>query len=137
MNAIRTLCAAAAALLLTTAACASSRSAGTGTEVLSARQRDEPLTVQVSNRNWATMAVYVVSGGMRRRIGEVNSMRTETLRVPRSAMYADGTVRLALDPIGQDAQFVTQPIRVGQGQMVRLDVEQMLPTSSFAVLNLR
>lgn len=131
MRTTRTLCAALALAL--SAACASA--AGPSGSGAPGQGLHEDVEIRVTNRNWSSMTVYAVAGGIRRRIGDVSPMRTATLRVPRAALEPGGTLRLAADPLGDDAIFVTGPIQVRAGQMVQFDVERMLPTSTFAVLN--
>jgi hypothetical protein len=125
MNVTRTL---AFALLTICTACAPAATAG------EPRTLPAPAsTVTVTNHNWSTVNVFLLSGGIRHRLGSVNSHRSQRFEIPRSAIRPDGGVRLVVDPVGGDGEFVTDAFRVTPGQVVRFDVAQRLAISSFGV----
>lgn len=130
MNGLRTL---AAALMLLTAACAP----GATADAPASRPAAPASVVTVTNHNWSTVNVFLLSGGIRHRLGTVTSQRTEQFTIPRSAIRPDGGVRLLVDPVGGAPEFVTDAFRVTPGQVVRFDVQQRLAVSSFGVWDIR
>lgn len=94
--------------------------------------RDET-TVEVTNRNWSDMVVYVVRSGSRFRIGSVTAHGTTRLRIPTSVLPPVGGMQLMFDPIGSTPTYTSEPIQVRSGQRVAFTIEQYLPSSSFSV----
>ena len=127
------MCTLGAALLLLTAACAPAVT-GEGPAVSPA---ERTTTVTVTNHNWSTVNVYLHSGGIRHRLGTVNSQRTQQFTIPRSAIRPDGGLRLQVDPVGPSEEFVSETFRVTPGQVIRFDVQQRLAVSSFGVWDAR
>ncbi len=117
-------------ILLAAGACAHT---GSSPNTASANIHARETTVRVTNNNWSTMAVYVVRLGMRTRIGTVESMRTEVLRVPRPLVSAAGDIRLLADPIGSTNRYLTPIIQVSPGQRIDFKVENQLTLSSVSV----
>jgi hypothetical protein len=118
----------ALALGLSTAACAPTTTAGAGFV-----QPGRQTSVEVTNHNWQQVVVYLEAGGMRHRLGTVNTGRTESFHLPASAHVGAGSVRLIADPIGSAQVYTTEPIPVRRGQAVEFTVENHLPISSYAV----
>ncbi|HEV2132441.1 MAG TPA: hypothetical protein VGR27_15100 [Longimicrobiaceae bacterium] len=116
------------ALLLSIGACAPKKSQRAAPHL----QRAET-TVRVTNNNWATVVVYLVRSGPPTRLGTVTSMRTEVLRVPRSAMPSTGSVQLMVDPIGSRHTYTSPVIQVGPGQQIEFNIENQLSISSISV----
>lgn len=96
-----------------------------------------PAEVRVENLNWADMNVYVVQGGARMRLGTVNSMNSQTFRVPASVMRNAAYVRILADPVGSFNTFTSQEVRMLPGQRLELRVQGSLALSSVAVYNAR
>jgi hypothetical protein len=93
---------------------------------------DLPLTV--TNQNWLDMAIYVVRGGSRFRIGEAVGNSTTLLRIPGSYIVS-WTVQLMADPVGSGDKYVTDAISVAPGEHVQLTVAPRMRMSSYAVWN--
>lgn len=127
MDALRTTT--ALALLALAGACASAGTAARGPSTT-----EQPVIVEVTNRNWSNMVVYAVRLGARYRLGTVNSMTTQRFRIPKTLAAASG-LRLMADPIGSSRTFVTEPIQVSRGQKIEFTVENLITTSNFAVWN--
>lgn len=93
----------------------------------------EPVTVHVTNHNWADVVIYAArSGSNRYRLGDVVTGRTETFTVPQD-LYTGGNVAFLIDPIGSRESFSTGLILVAPGQQVELVVENQLSTTSWSV----
>lgn len=103
----------ALAALLVTSACASS---GTNAP---ARDRAEAF-VRVENRSMLDMTIYVVRSSERRRLGLVNALSTQTLRIPSVLIEGPGILRFQADPIGGSRTPVSQEIMVNDGDVVTL-----------------
>lgn len=96
-------------------------------------QPDRQTTVEVNNRNWQQVVVYLEVDGMRHRLGTVSTGHTQRFAMPRSAVLASGSVRLLADPIGSDEVFTTERIPIRRGQAIELTVQNHLRISSYAV----
>jgi hypothetical protein len=85
------------------------------------RAPGEPAKVEVDNRAFADMNVYVVdAGGARRRIGTANGLTTTVLTIPQSAVGNGREILFVVDPIGGARTSHTNRIYVGPGDEVRL-----------------
>lgn len=105
----------------------------TGAAPAAAMAPEQQTTVEVTNRNWRQVVVYLEADGMRHRLGIVNTGKTQQFAMPRSVSLASGDVRLVADPIGTDDVFSTERIPVRRGQEIELTVQNQLPISSYAV----
>lgn len=76
--------------------------------------------VRVDNRSMLDMTVYVVRSGERRRLGLVNALSTQTLRIPSVLIEASGVLRFLADPIGASRTPVSEEIIVRHGDVVQL-----------------
>jgi hypothetical protein len=91
-----------------------------------------PITVRVTNHNWADVVIYAVRGSARTRLGQVTSMSNVLFDLPE--MTSSGNdVRLYVDIIGSRAYFLTDVLLLSPGVEIRLWVENHLPASSWAV----
>jgi hypothetical protein len=96
--------------------------------------RDAP-SVTVQNDNWLDVAVYLVRGASRFRIGTVRSTSTETFRLPSGAHESGSPLRIMADPIGASQGYLTEPVVLGPGQRLELRIASPITISSFAVWN--
>jgi hypothetical protein len=85
----------------------------------SSPQRSETF-VRVDNRSMLDMTVYVIRSGERRRLGLVNALSTQTLRIPVSLVDGSGVLRFLADPIGANQTPVSEEIVVRHGDVVQL-----------------
>ena len=102
--------------LLLVLACAG-RSAGDG-----ASDPDRgPATLEVDNRNFLDMTVYVVDGGVRQRLGVASGNATTSLTIPERLIRGGAApLRFLCDPIGGQGLPVTEEIMVEPGDVVEL-----------------
>lgn len=129
MHIIRNRAAALAAALVV-AACSS----GTRSAQLSPAPGAINLPLTVTNQNWLDMAIYVVRGQSRFRLGEATGNTTALLRIP--GTFIDGwTVQLMADPVGSTDTYVTEPIMVWPGEHLELTMAPRMRVSSYAVWN--
>ena len=76
--------------------------------------------VRVDNRSMLDMTVYVIRGGERRRLGLVNALSTQSLRIPVTLIEGAGVLRFLADPIGASRTPVSEEILVRHGDVVQL-----------------
>ena len=94
----------------------------------SSRQADDavpppargPATVEVDNRGFADMTVYVVDGGRRERLGVASGHSTTSFTIPARLVRDVTTLKFICDPIGGSALPVTEEILVEPGDVVSL-----------------
>jgi hypothetical protein len=91
-----------------------------------------PITVAVENRNWSQVAIYVVAGGQRHRLGEVVGTSAGGFVLP--GVFTRRTdVRLIAAPLASRQQYTTSVILVSPGSTIQLNVENVLSLSSWSV----
>lgn len=94
---------------------------------------NEPIEVQVENHGWTDAAIYLLSGGLTRRVGLVTGSSSQSFTVPAGYIGTMGEIRLQAHPIGSNGSLTTDLMTVRPGQIVRLTVENHLPNSSYGV----
>lgn len=95
-------------------------------------QKAPPVTVRVSNESWAVSAVYLVSGGVTRRISTTPALSTELVHLSFDALD-DPRVTLLVRQIGEKEEFTSQPLLVQPGGRVDLTIGTLLRASRAAV----
>ncbi len=95
--------------------------------------QEQPVTVLMLNRNWATVNVYAVRDGSWSRLGMVTTNASAQARLPSWAVTGAGSVRLKVEAIGSRETYVTDPILVAAGQQITLTVQPALRMTSWAV----
>lgn len=124
---IRTYAALALCLAVGTAGCASRGGRSNGwTESRSGQ------VVTVRNDNWLDVAIYLVKGVSRFRLGTVRGASSETFRI-QDEPNAATPVRLLADPIGSQQRYLTEPIVVSPGQRIELRVGSPIAVSTVAI----
>jgi hypothetical protein len=73
--------------------------------------------VQIDNRNFSDMEVYVVEGGQRFLIGQASGLATTTLTI-RNLQRGGGRIRLLAEPIGAARRIATPTLVVPPGQSI-------------------
>jgi hypothetical protein len=94
---------------------------------------DVPISVHVTNHNWADVVIYALRSTTRTRLGQVTSMSEVTFPLPPGVSAGGSDVRLLVDIIGSRAYFLTDMLLLSPGVQVQLWVENHLPASSWAV----
>jgi hypothetical protein len=94
---------------------------------------NEPVTLQVENRNWNDIVIYALVNGSRTRVGNVGATRSTTIRLPQSLMPSSSMLELVLDPLGSRTTFRTGGILVNSGQRVFLTIENELRLTTWSV----
>jgi hypothetical protein len=80
-----------------------------------------PATLEVDNRNFLDMTVYVVDGVARQRLGVARGNATTSLTIPERLIRGGASpLRFLCDPIGGQGLPVTEEIMVEPGDIVEL-----------------
>ncbi len=95
---------------------------------------DAPM-VEVRNRHWQDVNVYLVIGGTRYRLGTVGTAHTERFPIARFAGWDTHSMQLFVDPIGSTDTFTSESFNLASGQWAELVVEGTLSLSSYMVKN--
>ena len=83
---------------------------------------DVPTYVRVENQALADATVYVWQSSARLRLGMVNSMSTQTLRIPSSEIFGATPLRFQVDFLAGNRTPLTESITVVPGDTVVLQV---------------
>jgi hypothetical protein len=77
-------------------------------------------TLEVENRSFLDMNVYVVSGGTRIRLGRASGNATTEFVIPANLIFGATSLQFIADPIGAGRLPVSDNITVSEGDEVRL-----------------
>lgn len=91
-------------------------------------------TIVVENHGWETVRVYAVRNNARMRLGTVRAMATERFDLKPGMVTPQGHLQLMLKPIAGPAHL-TEPVSVGRGGAIHLNVQDVVHMSSFAVFS--
>lgn len=80
-------------------------------------------TLEVDNRGFADMTVYVIDGGQRVRLGVAPGNAKTELAMPAHLVTSSRSLRFLADPIGSSRQAVSQEIYVQPGDRVVLMIQ--------------
>lgn len=127
---IPTLPVLASVALLATAGCLSARRS----EPWSWAETRTPQTVTVRNDNWLDVAVYLVHGSTRFRIGTVGGTSKETFRLKAGA-GGGNPWQIMADPIGSNHRYLTEPVVLAPGQRLEVTVGSRISMSTYAIWN--
>jgi hypothetical protein len=92
----------------------------------------EPIPLHVKNENFLDMNVFVVVGGMSRRLGTVTGNGSVDLEIPYSLTYGQ-PFSLRAQPIGGSGAGISGILNVGYGQMVEFKIASILRQSAASV----
>lgn len=83
---------------------------------------DVPL--EVENRNFLDVTVYILQQGNRRRLGTVTGSSTGTVMIPKELLrsYA-GELRFVVDPIGSRNTVVSDAVSIRPGEHIHLTLD--------------
>lgn len=98
-------------------------------------QGDEGPAVEVHNRFWQEVNVYLYVGGQRARLGSVMSNRSARFSIARFGGWDSHSLRLNVDPIGTPESYTTEDFSLSPGQWAECNVEGTLQFSNYAVRN--
>jgi hypothetical protein len=79
-------------------------------------------TVEVQNQGFPDMTIYVLSQGVRVRLGLAGGHSTSRFPIPGYLLRGERLVRFVADPIGGSRQPVSEEIAVQPGETVELTI---------------
>ena len=111
----------AAVALLALAAAPACRSTpeGDGSETPAPAPRT---TLQVENRSFNDMTVYVLRGSQRLRLGNATGNSTTTFTIPPHLIFGATSLQFLADPIGGSQRPVSESIVVSAGDEIRMQI---------------
>jgi hypothetical protein len=89
--------------------------------------------LQVVNRHWLDVAVYVIHDGQRTRVGVAGGTAETQMMLPSRLLGVGGDIQLYGDPIGSDDRALTEVLVVHPGQFIQWSLEWGLERSSVGV----
>ena len=92
---------------------------------------DVPL--QVVNRHWLDVTVYVIHDGQRTRLGVAGGTAETQMMLPSRLLGMGGDIQLYGDPIGSTERTVTEVLVVHPGQFIQWSLEWGLERSTVGV----
>jgi hypothetical protein len=128
MYVIRSLCTFVAAAV-TSLACAGN-SGSASPELV---DPNSPVQVVVDNRGFSDATIYLVSGGLIKRVGLVTGTSSQQFEVPAGYIGTAGEVRLQAHQVGSAGWMTTDLMTVRPGGIIRFTVENSLRNSYYSV----
>ena len=92
------------------------------------------VTINVVNYNTLYMRVYVIIGSVRYRLGSVNGLGRQTLKIPASAVSNGNDIRLVAVSVGRRIANTTRVEFVYPGDELEYRIEQRLGLSNLFIL---
>lgn len=121
------------ALLLVPLGCASGGAGAASTaEDPSSLDRGSAV-LEVHNRNWQDMHVYVLAGGQRWSLGMVTSLAERTFDLPDGVFGSAGDIIFLADPVGSVVVYHSDPVLLEPGDRVQWTLQNRLSHSSLFV----
>ena len=111
---------------------------GTGCGFLSRAPTPSPayllaeVSVEVENRNWSDITIYLMTGGLPQRLGMVTALSHASFGFPSQRLNTSGSVRLRALPVA-GRPFTSETILVQPGQAIMWTLETDLDISSLSV----
>ncbi len=81
--------------------------------------------IQVTNRNWLSMEIYVVGQSQRVRLGRVESGQTERFMIPAHLLSGATPLRFVMESSGPQRDVLSEEILVAPGEEVILVIPNM------------
>ena len=91
------------------------------------------ITLVVVNHNWLDVAVYLVRGTARERVGTATAASTSQFVLPLRRLGAGGDFRLLADPIGGRRTFTSESLHGQDGDIVTWTLEDNLSRSTVTI----
>jgi len=95
----------------------------------------EDIPLEVENRNFNDVVIYLRREGTRTRIGEVTGSMSVTLLIPRTLLSGvTREVQFVADPVGADRTITSSPVMIRPGEHVHLVIENHFRAANIAVV---
>lgn len=93
----------------------------------------EDVPLQVINRNWLDVTVYVIHDGQRTRVGVAGGSEQTAMVLPAHLLGVGRELQLYGDPIGSSERTVTEVLVVQPGQFIQWLLQPGLAHSTVGV----
>ena len=90
-------------------------------------------TLQVVNRHWGNVDVFLVRDGQRTRVGMVTATSEETFTLAPSLMRGVGTIQLIAHAVGKNGTISSETIATRPGMQISWTLDTDLTRASLAV----
>jgi hypothetical protein len=94
---------------------------------------DGGISLEVSNRHWRDVVVYVTRGGARTRLGMVTSNSRRDFAISRDFIAGGYTVTLRAEVVGSDEFLRPGPVTVSRGDRILWRLRPVLNQSDLSV----
>jgi hypothetical protein len=104
------------------------------------RQDVDPLPLEASgfslilnNRHLLDVNIFLQHDGQPDRIATVTSSSSHSLVLPLRMLGQSRTIRIIAEPIGDETRYTTDILVVQPGQIIELNVENLIARSNYSV----
>jgi hypothetical protein len=87
----------------------------------------------LSSNHLLDVNVFVLHDGQADRVAMVPSSSTKALVLPLWMLGQSRAIRIIVEPIGEDSRYTTDILSVQPGQIIELNVENLLSRSSYSI----
>jgi hypothetical protein len=95
----------------------------------------DDIALEVDNRNFSDVVIYLRREGTRTRIGEVTGSMFVTLMIPRTLLSGiTREVQFQADPVGADRTITSYPVFIRPGEHVHLTIENNFRAATIQVV---
>ena len=95
----------------------------------------DDIALEVDNRNFNDVVIYLRREGTRTRIGEVTGSMFATLMIPRSLLSGiTREVQFQADPVGADRTITSFPVFIRPGEHIHLTIENNFRAATIQVV---
>jgi hypothetical protein len=91
------------------------------------------VTVQVTNRNWRDLRIYLIRAGTRQRLGMVTSMNTKEFAVPHRLVVPGASMHVLAEVVGSTERVRTEEVRVERGLVIDWLVANVIIESTYFI----
>ena len=94
---------------------------------------DSDILLEVDNRHWNDIVIYLMNGNQSQRLGMVSGVSTNSFVFPYRQLATGGKARLRAHPVGGQRSFTSEDVLIQSGQGLKWTLESDLKRSTLAV----
>lgn len=87
----------------------------------------------LNNRHLLDVNIFLQHDGQPDRIATVTSSTSHSLALPLRMLGQSKTIRIIVEPIGDETRYTTDILVVQPGQIIELNVENLLARSNYSI----
>jgi hypothetical protein len=87
----------------------------------------------LNNRHLLDVNIFLQHDGQPDRIATVTSASTHSIVLPLRMLGQSKTIRIIAEPIGDETRYTTDILLVQPGQVIELNVENLLARSNYSI----